>query len=172
MLQITKKVQNKKCDLYQIELIKIWYQQCTTLKNYTKKYSYMAVRYATSTIAFHCWNAIKIQIEAQSNKHFFANIKCIWNWGGKLEFRKQIPPSLNLCYVSGISFKYSVRSLYSCSSAERREVNSRSNRLKNSKKVSWNNFEGKFRHIIMQRVKNNPRTIKYVEKEERVQLKF
>ena len=89
-----------------------------------------------------------------------------------MEFRKQIPPSLNLCYVSGISFKYSVRSLYSCSSAQRREVNSRSNRLKNSKKVSWNNFEGKFRHIIMQRVKNNPRTIKYVEKEERVQLKF
>ena len=76
----------------------------------------------------------KIQIEAQSNKHFFANTKCIWNRGGKLEFRKQIPPSLNLFYVSGISFKYSVRSLFSCSSAQRRELNSRSNRLKNSKK--------------------------------------
>ena len=48
------------------------------------------------------------------------------------------------------------------------EINSVSNRLKNSKSLlisRRNHFEGKFRHIIMQRVKNNPRTIKYVEEE-------
>ena len=130
-------------------------------------------------------NAIKSELKHDQTqtfrgKHKFSVCRSKENvsWKKALEFCKQIPSSFkSLFYVSSIRYlKYttftfflnftSCRSMTEIRSAG--EINSVSNRLKNSKKSSHfskESFWRKFRHIIMQRVKNNPRTIKYVVRE-------